>query len=194
VAPPGVSRRRKAPSKRAKAARAAGAARRSPAAPPAANAELTRLLDLLDRAWEGPSWHGASVREALDGVTAAAAAARPIAAAHTIGELVLHMAAWKRAVARRLGGTPYSPSDAENFPAFRAGDWTRARAALRREHAALRAAVKRVTPERLPAPAAPGSSLVYLQAHGIIHHDLWHAGQILVLRRAIESAAPRSRR
>lgn len=158
---------------------------------PTARTEIARLLDLLDRAWEGPSWHGPSVRESLAGVSAAAAAARPVATAHTIGELVLHMATWKRAVARRLGGRPYVPPDAENFPPFAARDWRRAVATLRREHGRLRVALARLSPPALAKPAVPGSSFAYLQAHGAIHHDLWHAGQIVVLRRALERSARR---
>ena len=125
--------------------------------------------------------------EALEGITAADAAARPVARAHTIGELVLHMARWKRAVASRLGGRPDVPSDAENFPDFRARDWKKAVTELRRAHAALRAAIARLGPERLEEPAVPGGTACFLQAHGIVHHDLWHAGQILVLKRALAS-------
>lgn len=149
--------------------------------------ELERLVDLVDRAWAGHAWHGPGVLEALEGVTAADAAARPVAKSHTIGELVLHMARWKRAVATRLGGRPDSPSDAENFPAFRSRDWRRALAELRRAHAAVRAAITRLPEARLEEPAVPGGTACFLQAHGIVHHDLWHAGQILTLRRALES-------
>lgn len=149
--------------------------------------ELERLVDLVDRAWAGYTWHGPSVLEALDGVTAAEAEARPVARSHTIGELVLHMARWKRAVATRLGGRPDSPTDAENFPEFRARDWRRALAELRRAHGAVRDAIARLTPERFEEPAVPGGTACFLQAHGIVHHDLWHAGQILVLRRALVS-------
>ena len=149
--------------------------------------ELERLIDLVDRAWAGYAWHGPSVLEALSGVTAADAEARPVANAHTIGELVLHMARWKRAVATRLGGRPDVPTDAENFPPFRARDWRRALAELRHAHAAVRAAIARLEPERFEVPAVPGGTAGFLQAHGIVHHDLWHAGQILVLRRALES-------
>jgi len=167
---------------------------RPPRTRPAATPELARLIEMLDRAWEGPSWHGPSVGEALKGVTAAAAAARPIAASHSIGELVLHMAVWKKAVRIRLGGRAWSPAEAENFPTFGARGWSRARAALRREHAALRAAFLRLDSARLAEPAVPGGSAVYLQAHGVIHHDLWHAGQILVLRRALERRRARRAR
>src|SRR5690348_2066639 len=66
--------------------------------------EIVRILDQLQRAYEGNAWHGPSVREVLSGVTAAQAAARPLANAHTIWELVHHIAVWEGVVRRRLEG------------------------------------------------------------------------------------------
>src|SRR5208282_4382207 len=81
--------------------------------------ESARIADQLRRAFDGEAWHGDSLFEILEGVTAARAAARPIAGAHTIWELVLHVAAWDGAVLRRLGGAAVELSDAENFPPVR---------------------------------------------------------------------------
>jgi len=53
--------------------------------------EIARIVDQLDRAWQGPAWHGPEVLLALAGVTASQAAARPIRAAHSIWELVHHL-------------------------------------------------------------------------------------------------------
>src|SRR5260370_21067202 len=78
--------------------------------------EAVRIADQLRRAFRGDAWHGDSVFEILEGVTAAQAAARPIKSAHTIWELVLHVAAWDGAVLRRLGGGAVGLSAAENFP------------------------------------------------------------------------------
>jgi uncharacterized damage-inducible protein DinB len=148
------------------------------------------MLALLQATYRGPSWHGPSVKEALLGVTAAMAAAPPIPRAHTIGELVLHMGTWKRAVALRISGLAWNPSDDENFPPFAGGEaaWKRALVRLASEHARLRNAVTRLRAGRLDRPAVPGGSTCYVQIHGAISHDLWHAGQILILRRAIEGA------
>ncbi len=66
--------------------------------------EASRIADQLRRAFDGDAWHGDSVLEILNGVTAAQAAARPITHAHSIWELVLHIAAWDGVVLRRLGG------------------------------------------------------------------------------------------
>src|SRR5580700_4091961 len=78
--------------------------------------EAHRIADQLRRAFDGDAWHGDSVFEILNGVTATRAAARPIAGAHSIWELVLHIAAWDGAVLRRLGGTAIELRDEQNFP------------------------------------------------------------------------------
>src|SRR5580692_8893373 len=85
----------------------------------AGNVSLThRIADQLRRAFDGDAWHGDSVLQILNGVDAKTAAAHPIAGAHSIWELVLHIAAWDGAVLRRLhSDVPVELEDAENFPA-----------------------------------------------------------------------------
>src|SRR6266446_4459410 len=106
--------------------------------------EATRIADQLSRAFAGDAWHGDSVFEILDGVTAAQAAAHPIKNAHSIWELVLHIAAWDGAVLRRLGGVAVELSDAENFPRVTDASeaaWRTALAKVRRVHEELFTAV-----------------------------------------------------
>jgi len=68
--------------------------------------EIERISDQFRRAFDGNAWHGPSVMALLEGVTAAQAAARPIPSAHSIWQLVSHIAAWERACLRRLNGDP----------------------------------------------------------------------------------------
>ena len=152
--------------------------------------EIERILDQLRRAFEGNAWHGPSVREALAGVTAAQAQARPLANAHSIWELVHHIAVWEGAGRRRLEGdrAPIDISSPEDWP--RADDtseaaWEKAKAALDRGHAALVAAIACVPESRLDEPIFEGMSTVYVTLHGVIHHDLYHAGQIAMLKKVL---------
>src|ERR1019366_4779500 len=78
--------------------------------------EAARIADQLRRAFSGDAWHGDSVFEILEGVNAAQAATHPIKKAHSIWELVLHVAAWDGAVRRRLGGEALALSNEQNFP------------------------------------------------------------------------------
>lgn len=148
--------------------------------------EIDRIVDQLKRAFEGPAWSGPSVLEALDGVTAARAARRPIAGVHTIWELTLHIAVWEDVVRRRALGERYHPGDAEDWPAVRTrtpAAWSATLRRLRAGHRALREVVAAFDPRRLDRPLTPGGTAGYVQFHGAAQHDLYHAGQIVVLRR-----------
>ena len=152
--------------------------------------ETARIADQLRRAFDGDAWHGDSVVEILEGVTAAQAAAHPIAHAHSIWELALHIAAWDGAVLRRLGGVAVEPSDAENFPAVTDSSeaaWRRAVAEVRRVHADLVSAVL-VLPDSRLGDGVPGKEgahyTFYYMLHGVVQHELYHAGQIALLKKA----------
>jgi len=151
--------------------------------------EAACIADQLRRAFNGEAWHGDSLFEILEGVTATRAAARPIAGAHTIWELVLHVAAWDGAVLRRLGGAAVELSDAENFPPVRdtsEGAWRAALARVRRGHEELVAAVASLPDSRLDdmVPGKEGAHYTfYYMLHGVVQHELYHAGQIALLKK-----------
>jgi uncharacterized damage-inducible protein DinB len=126
------------------------------------------------------------------------AAARPIADAHSLWEIVLHMAGWTGEVRQRLrGGEPGLPPDGD-WPPQGEGDeaWERALQALREAHEGLMAEVGTSAAERwdetvgsLDSPLGTGVSLREM-IHGIVQHDAYHAGQIVILKKAL--AAGRS--
>jgi uncharacterized damage-inducible protein DinB len=152
--------------------------------------EIERILDQLKRAFEGNAWHGPSVREALAGVTASKAHARPLQNAHSICELAQHIAVWEAVGRRRLEGdrAPINISSPEDWPPAEDASeaaWEQAKAALDRGHEALREAIARVSEGRLDEPILDGLSTVYVTLHGVIQHDLYHAGQIAMLKKAL---------
>lgn len=154
--------------------------------------EIKRIADQLKRAYEGPAWHGPSVLEALAGITAAQAARRPIPDAHSIWEIVLHVATWNDTVRRRALGEKVDVSDAEDWPAVTATDeesWARAKTRLDAAHGALLDVLATLPESRLDEALVPGGSTGYIQFHGVVQHDLYHAGQIAVLKKAKVSAA-----
>jgi uncharacterized damage-inducible protein DinB len=152
--------------------------------------EIDRILDQLKRAFEGGAWQGPSVKEVLHGVSAAQAHARPLPNAHSIWELVQHIAVWEDVGRRRLQGDPAEVpiSSPEDWPATEDASeaaWDQAKAALERGHRALVDAIGRVPESRLDEPILAGKSTVYVTLHGVIQHDLYHAGQIAILKKAL---------
>ncbi len=151
--------------------------------------ELRRLEQQLRTAFAGQAWHGPAVLELLAGVTPEQAYARPVPGAHTIWELVLHLGGAYRLVLRRLGGDerPLSPDeDWPPVPAVSADTWRNTIGTLEKLSEETRRAVADFPPERLDQPLVSTSPYTaYAQFIGLTQHDLYHAGQIALLKRAI---------
>jgi len=149
--------------------------------------ETARIADQLKRAFAGDAWHGPALMEILAGVDAAAAAARPISNAHTIWELTLHIAAWDGVILRRLAGEAASPTDEENFPRIRdSGEvaWRATLANLQRQHRELLRVISEMPESRL-TERVPGKDYdFYFLLHGTVQHALYHAAQMVMLKRA----------
>jgi uncharacterized damage-inducible protein DinB len=155
--------------------------------PTAGSHEVIRLLDQLDRAYAGDAWVGMSVREMLDVVDAAQAAAHPVAGAHSIWELVTHISWWLDAAARRVGGEAVEAVNDEDWPATpapTAAAWTAALRSLQASHERLTAAVRRLGDKDLDGPVPGRNYTKYVLLHGVLQHTLYHAGQVGLLKRA----------
>jgi len=152
--------------------------------------ETARLADQIRRAFEGEAWHGDSVGELLANVDAKTAAAHPIQGAHSIWELLLHIAAWDDAVLRRAGGTAVKLGDEENFPPVidtSEKAWRKAVEQVKQKHDALVRAVAAFPEARLfdPVPGKPEKYYDHFYMFsGIVQHELYHAGQIALLKKA----------
>ena len=154
--------------------------------------ELERIRDQFQRAFNGDAWHGPSVLALLEGVTAVQAAAHPIPGAHSIWELTLHIAAWESACRRRLQGDRAQLTDEENFPQIENASedaWQAAKQHLIANHQALLEAISSADESKLDRPIIENSdtpfSSVYVTLHGGVQHDLYHAGQIAILKKAL---------
>ena len=151
--------------------------------------EADRIADQLRRAFYGGAWHGDSLFEILEGVTAERAAARPVADAHSIWELALHIAAWDGAVRRRMTGVAVELSGKKNFPPVvdtSAAAWASTLVEVRRVHEELIAAVEKFPESSLwkPVPGKKGAHYnFYYMLQGVVQHELYHAGQIALLKK-----------
>jgi uncharacterized damage-inducible protein DinB len=152
------------------------------------NSEIGRIVHQMEAAFDGEAWHGPALMELLADVSASAAAARPIAPAHTIWELTLHIGAWEEVIRRRLGGQALTLTDEENFPKVSdASDaaWSKSIRGVIEIHKALLAAVTALSDERL-GDRVPGKDYdVYTMLHGSAQHVIYHAGQIILLMKAL---------
>jgi uncharacterized damage-inducible protein DinB len=162
---------------------------------PELSTEIGRIVDELEREHDGDPWHGTPLSAILQGIQPARAASRPIPAGHSIWELVLHMTSWKKETARRLRGAvacmPVEGDWPEVGPATDAR-WREALDALEAAQGDLIAAVKALPESKLYEPtndtrSGPLGTGVshYVLLHGIVQHDVYHAGQIALLKKAL---------
>ena len=141
----------------------------------------------MKRTFDGDPWHGPSVQAALSGVMATQASLRPIPEAHTIWELVKHMETWVQMVTQRLRGeAALEVPDEQDWPA--AGDraekdWQESIRSLEKSVQELQKAVEEDQWEL--EDEVPGCDYTFeVMLNGVIHHNLYHAGQIVILKKA----------
>jgi DinB superfamily len=146
------------------------------------SAEL--VLALLDEAYEKRTWHGPNLRQSLRGVSAKQAAWRPGRGRHNIWEVALHAAYWKYAVRRRVedgkrGSFALKGSNFFERPEkgkLTEAAWSTDKGLLEQEHKRMRAAIERVL-------RTPRGTKILRMLYGVAFHDIYHAGQIRLLRR-----------
>ena len=149
--------------------------------------EVTRIVDQLKRAFTGPAWHGPSVMEVLQDVSAQQAATRPLSRAHSIWEITLHTAAWEGAVLSGLRRGSTNLTDAEDWPEIQdtsEAAWQKIVTALCNGNAVLLNEISKVSDAQLNQIVDnEKKQTYYVMLHGVIQHDLYHAGQIAILKK-----------
>ena len=150
------------------------------------------LLRILDEAFARKAWHGTTLRGSLTSVDAAAAVERPARGRHNVAELAVHAAYWKYAVRRRITGVkrgtfPLKGSNWFAIDALDAARWRELIELLEREHEELRAAVGTLRDSALDRKPANGGIWTLGQLiSGAAAHDLYHTGQIQLVKRLVD--------
>ncbi|HCM77200.1 MAG TPA: DinB family protein [Cytophagales bacterium] len=140
---------------------------------------LEGIIKTLTDTYQGKPWHGPSVKQVLSQITPEMANHR-IGTGHSIIELVLHMVAWRNFVIHKLqGDEAFDVSEADNFPP--STTWQTALEELEKNQAALLGALRAWDMEKLENPVPPRNYSYYKLLHGIVHHDLYHLGQIVMI-------------
>jgi len=151
--------------------------------------EINRILDQMDRAYSGEAWHGPDLQQLLDGVSADDASKHPIPGAHSIWELVNHIASWNIIVHQKSKGElPQVTREMDWPPVWEANEvaWKRALENLAESRTRLRNYMKTLRDDQLDEPILGENYSRYVLLHGLVQHDLYHAGQIAVLKKALK--------
>lgn len=154
--------------------------------------EIDRILDQMDRAFSGDAWHGPPLKSLIDGLLAEDASKHPLDGAHSIWEIVQHVAVWNTIVRRELIGEALSVTSEQDWPPVREvseAAWQRTVENLVEARSRLRAVVQGLRDEQLDEkPIKRNDNSRYIMLHGLVQHDLYRAGQIAVLKKAFSGA------
>lgn len=153
-----------------------------------AMSDISLLLTQLDRAYDQRSWHGTNLRGSIRGMTPEQAVQRPAPGRHNVQELVVHAAYWKYAAWRRLTGEKRGsfPLDGSDWFPRSTPDpalWKADVQLLAAMHVRLREAVAAVKAPALARKVAGSKETALTLISGIIAHDLYHAGQIQLIKK-----------
>jgi len=144
--------------------------------------EIQRIINALQHTYEKNAWHGPSVKEALADVTEKQSSNR-MGDSHSIIELVAHMTAWRTFVTEKLkGNDAFELTDEQNFTNEK--DWNKALINLEQSQVNLLKALSEISDEKLNEVVPNRKFKFHVMLHGIIHHDLYHTGQIVLLKKA----------
>ena len=143
------------------------------------------LLEQLNRAFGGEAWHGPPLRELLEGVTEEQAKAHPIKGAHSILEIVVHAGTWMDVVARRIAGSEVELTTEEDWSDVTKSNWPAVIEELEHAQSRLVDAVARLSTEQLAARVPGKRHNIHGEILGVVQHNVYHAGQIAMLRKLL---------
>jgi hypothetical protein len=157
--------------------------------------QIDVILDLIDQAFDHRAWHGTNLKGSLRGLQIEEVIWRPAPGKHNIWELMLHAAYWKYIVRRRLlsgekGSFPLAGSNFFARPADGFSDkkaWDKDIRLLAQTHRSLREVIANLKPKALLENASGSKYNILQTVNGVAAHDLYHAGQIQLIKRLYEA-------
>jgi hypothetical protein len=151
--------------------------------------EIELIAAQIESGYRDGAWPGVPVRDLLRSLTAADAAAHPVPVAHSAWEIALHIGFWHDAVRRRLDGDPVNYAPEEDWPSPAEpteANWKFALDAIDRGLVSLVTRVRELDPARLGDLVPAKDFTVYFMLHGVPQHDLYHGGQVALLKKVLD--------
>lgn len=150
--------------------------------------EIERFVEELGEIHDGNAWHGPSLADSLTGLAADQAASRPLPDAHSIWEIVNHIAGWENIWRRRFQGDPHASEPEEGdfpeVPEITEAAWRAAVSRLNEIHVNLLRDVGALTESQLDQNLPNRDYTHRFLIRGAVRHHVYHTGQIAILRKA----------
>lgn len=150
--------------------------------------EVRRIKDQLMRSFAGGAWHGPALEELLNGIAEEQAEAHPVPNTHNIREIVLHVETWQRIACRCLQGEAPDSTGVKDwtFRSEESGTWQDVLRELEGSFRELCEALDEMPESRLEENVRGHDYSFYSLLHGVIQHNLYHAGQIALLKKSLQ--------
>lgn len=149
--------------------------------------ELKILRKLLVDTFERTCWHGKSLMKILEEVDHEKALQAPSSGTRNIWELVLHIIVWRTTPIIWMEGNPdyhFEFGTPQDFPPIKdrsEAGWQQALVDLKQSQEKLLATIDAFDPRQLHGQVGSRDYSYYEMLHGIVHHDIYHGGQIALL-------------
>ena len=148
--------------------------------------EINRIADQLQYGYAGPAWHGPHITKVLAQIDATQLT-NTTGKSHNIAEIVEHMIAWRVFAIKNMSGTAYDiTDDAVNFPKAATLDvayWDDLKSRLAQNQKELLEEIRSHSDKKLDEIVPGRQYNFYILLHGIVQHDLYHLGQIVLLKK-----------
>lgn len=148
------------------------------------SAEGLRIYSLFEDLYQGDPWIGVNIIPNLNAITASQAAARPLENCNTIWEIVNHMIRWRENVLERLHDKVLITPDnnyIQKVMDTSAENWSATLKALEQSQRDWKSYLENVREDDFEKVYEPNNMNYYKHAHGILQHDAYHLGQIILL-------------
>ena len=152
---------------------------------------FTEIHKSFETVFASTPWFGAGVLEKLQNYPDEVANQVYGPHDHSIGKYLRHMLVWRNYAIRKLAGDPdykIALGSAEDFPPGEEG-LSELLEQLKTNQVALLAAIAAQDADRYHQPLDAKSAYTVAELlHGVLHHDIYHLGQIGLLLRLMEPA------
>lgn len=154
------------------------------------NEEIKRIIKTIEATYDGKGWFGDNILQQLEGVDAAKASNIPEKLNHSIAEIIHHMMAWRLFIVEKLNGNAeYEVWDTDlnwvKINNLNETDWTTLKSQLAENQQLLIDTIHQKAEQQMDNKVEGRSYNFRLMLHGISQHDIYHIGQISLVKKLV---------
>ena len=157
-----------------------------------ATPSIIQYVTRFNEIYNGEPWYGENIVSKLNEVSDELAFTRPMRYVHAIAEVVAHMTYWRQSLISRLNkdesfhASVESEENWRDLLVLRAAGWKKVLSDFEESQKAIVQILSRQPASILTTEYAGGHTFEYL-IQGVIDHDIYHLGQIALIRKMVLS-------